>query len=145
MSPDFKTSWFSVAVLLLVLTASFLRAAPRSDRPASSAGNSIKGPEIFRQYCASCHGTDARGHGPASAALKRGAPDLTQIAKRNNGKFPAQHVRDIIEGKDTSAMAHGNREMPVWGPVFHFVEWDQDLGNVRLDAITKYLESIQEK
>jgi hypothetical protein len=42
-------------------------------------------------------------------------------------------------------MAHGNREMPVWGPVFHFVEWDQDLGNVRLDAITKYLESIQEK
>jgi hypothetical protein len=70
---------------------------------------------------------------------------LTQIAKRNNGKFPAQHVRDIIEGKDTSAMAHGNREMPVWGPVFHFVEWDQDLGNVRLDAITKYLESIQEK
>lgn len=132
-------------VLLLIGSVGFLFAAQQSEQAASSAGNSIKGPEIFRQYCASCHGTDAHGHGPASVALKHGAPDLTQIAKRNGGKFSAQQVRDIIEGKQTSATAHGNREMPVWGPVFHRVEWDQDLGNVRLDAITKYLESIQSK
>ena len=42
-------------------------------------------------------------------------------------------------------LAHGNREMPVWGPIFHEVEADQDWGEVRLDAITKHLESIQQK
>ena len=41
--------------------------------------------------------------------------------------------------------AHGDREMPVWGPIFHEVEVDQDWGEVRLDAITKHMESIQQK
>jgi len=34
---------------------------------------------------------------------------------------------------------------PIWGPIFHEVEADQDWGEVRLDAITKYIESIQQK
>jgi mono/diheme cytochrome c family protein len=132
-------------IVCLSVSTSLLLTAQQRDTSNSSARNPVKGSEIFRQYCASCHGSDARGHGPVSAALKRGAPDLTQISKRNSGKFPAQQVRDIIEGKDASQTAHGSREMPVWGPVFHRVEWDQDLGNVRLDAITRFLESLQEK
>jgi hypothetical protein len=35
--------------------------------------------------------------------------------------------------------------MTIWGPIFHEVEADQDWGEVRLDAITKYIESIQQK
>ena len=42
-------------------------------------------------------------------------------------------------------LAHGDREMRIWGPIFHEVESDQDWGEVRLDAITKYMESIQQK
>jgi hypothetical protein len=33
--------------------------------------------------------------------------------------------------------------MPIWGPIFHQIEFDQDLGNVRLEIVVKYLESIQ--
>jgi hypothetical protein len=35
--------------------------------------------------------------------------------------------------------------MPIWGPIFHRVEWDKDLGEIRLQNIIKYLESIQKK
>jgi hypothetical protein len=84
----------------------------------------------------------AKGNGPAAAALKVRVPDLTRIAKRNGGKFPADQVRAMIAGEDTKA-AHGSRTMPIWGPIFHQVEADQDWGQVRLENLTKYLESIQ--
>ena len=92
---------------------------------------------LFRRYCASCHGVDGRGHGPASVALKHGAPDLTRISQRNGGTFPFRRVKEIIEGNESGPLAHGSREMPVWGPIFHEVDSDMDLGEVRLDAVTK--------
>ncbi|MGC2539827.1 MAG: hypothetical protein WA372_01420, partial [Candidatus Sulfotelmatobacter sp.] len=72
--------------------------------------------------------------------------DLTLISSRNGGKFPYQQIKDIIQGKQTAPpAAHGSSEMPIWGPIFHQVEADQDWGEVRLDAVTKYLESLQQK
>jgi hypothetical protein len=41
-------------------------------------------------------------------------------------KFPTAWVRRIIAGDEDHA-AHGSREMPIWGPVFHQIENDQDL------------------
>ena len=117
----------------------------RGQSPAASAHNPFEGADIFRQYCAACHGADGRGHGPASVALKHAVPDLTKISRNNKGTFPAERVKKVIEGKDAGPVAHGNREMPIWGPIFHEVENDRDLGEVRLEAITKYLESIQQK
>lgn len=34
------------------------------------------GKDMFKQYCAACHGLNAKGHGPARAALKVPAADL---------------------------------------------------------------------
>jgi hypothetical protein len=48
-------------------------------------------------------------------------------------------------GADDLLPAHGSREMPIGGPIFHEIEFDQDLGNVRLEEVTRYLESIQRK
>ena len=117
-------------------------AAPRAERPARIP---IEGAKIFQYHCTACHGVDGRGHGPASSALKHTVPDLTRIAQRNGGKFPYQRVKDLIEGKQPAPLAHGDREMPIWGPIFHQVEADQDWGEVRLDAVTRQLESIQQK
>jgi mono/diheme cytochrome c family protein len=103
---------------------------------------SVKGPELFRAHCAACHGEDARGDGPMAAALKTTVPDLTVLAKNHGGEFPANRVRRMIAGDEIVA-SHGSREMPIWGPIFHQIEWDQDLGNVRLENLVKYLESIQ--
>jgi mono/diheme cytochrome c family protein len=130
---------------LFLLPGILLWAAQKEGQTPSPMRNPLAGTEIFRHYCASCHGVDGRGHGPASVALKHGAPDLTRIAQRNRGTFPFQRVKEIIEGKDQGPLAHGSREMPVWGPIFHEVESDMDLGEVRLDAVTKTIESMQQK
>jgi mono/diheme cytochrome c family protein len=46
------------------------------------------GEVMYKQYCAACHGADAKGHGPAAASLKMPPPDLTTLANRHDGKFP---------------------------------------------------------
>jgi mono/diheme cytochrome c family protein len=103
---------------------------------------SLKGPDLFRAYCAPCHGLSGKGDGPAAQALKEKIPDLTLLAKNHGGQFPAAGVLEVIAGDKVMA-SHGSREMPIWGPIFHRVEEDTDFGNVRLHNLVKYLESIQ--
>jgi mono/diheme cytochrome c family protein len=105
---------------------------------------SVKGADLYHAYCASCHGVDGKGNGPVAPALNTRPSDLTTIAQRNGGVFPTDRIRKVIEGEELIS-AHGSSEMPVWGPIFHRVEWDQDLGSVRLQNVTKYLETIQQK
>jgi mono/diheme cytochrome c family protein len=117
---------------------------PQSDEQFTKLIRSVEGPDLFRAYCASCHGKDAKGHGPVAASLKATVPDLTILAQKNGGSFPTDRVRRIITG-DHVISSHGSREMPVWGPIFHQVEEDVDRGYVRVDNLVKYLQSIQVK
>ncbi|MEQ1886892.1 MAG: c-type cytochrome [Bryobacteraceae bacterium] len=106
--------------------------------------NSIKGADLYRAYCASCHGADAKGSGPMAGSLKVKPSDLTRISERNNGAFPFPRVQKIISGEQQLPSGHGSREMPVWGPVFSQVTRDDmDLGRVRIDNLTRYLRDIQ--
>ena len=106
----------------------------------------VDGATIFRNNCAACHGIDGRGNGPVSKELKHELPDLTRLSQRNGGAFPTVHVRNtILFGADSLLPAHGSKAMPIWGPIFHEIEFDHDLGHVRLENIAKYLESIQRK
>jgi mono/diheme cytochrome c family protein len=105
--------------------------------------DSIQGPALFRTYCASCHGLDAKGNGPMAPLLKVRPGDLTRIAIRNRGLFPMQQVQKIISGEEQPNSGHGSREMPVWGPIFSQVTRDVDLGRVRVDNLSRYLRDIQ--
>ncbi len=105
--------------------------------------DSIQGPELYKAYCASCHGLDAKGNGPMAASLKTRPADLTRISLRNHGVFPIGQVQKIIAGKEQPAAGHGSREMPVWGPIFSRVTRDVDLGRVRIDNLVRYLRDIQ--
>ena len=105
---------------------------------------SLKGSDLFQAHCGACHGSDAKGSGPMASALKAKPPDLTVLAKNNGGQFPSARIRKKIMGDDV-VMSHGSREMPIWGPIFHQIEADQDFGNVRLQNLMTYLESIQVK
>lgn len=102
--------------------------------------NDLSGADSYRTYCASCHGVDGKGNGPAASALKKAPPDLTQIAKRNHGEFPAFRITHIIDGSEVLAV-HGSREMPIWGDYFR----DKLLLELREHNLTEYLRSIQQK
>ena len=132
-------------LLGLILLPAVLLPAQKQDKTTSSARDTVEGAKIFQYDCAVCHGTDGRGHGPDSVVLKHPVPDVTLISRRSGGQFPYQHVRAIIEGGKAGLVAQGDREMPIWGPIFHEVESDQDWGEVRLDAITRHMESIQQR
>ncbi|MBI2816351.1 MAG: cytochrome c [Acidobacteria bacterium] len=125
-------------------------AAQQSNAQASRSADetrliqSLNGGALYQAYCAACHGNDGRGNGPAAVSLKNQPPDLTRIAQRSGGKFPSDRVQEIIAGEN-GIPAHGSRSMPVWGPIFGQIAWDQDLGKVRIYNLAKYLESLQQK
>src|SRR5262245_52192216 len=104
--------------------------------------DSLTGRDSFDRYCASCHGPDGRGSGPVAAALKTRPADLTTLAERNGGVFPAERLRQLIEGRGPAA--HGDRTMPVWGVVFKRQgNATEDTAGARIDALVAYLQSIQ--
>ncbi len=110
-------------------------------KPTSAAS----GKEMYNSYCAVCHGTDGKGHGPAADALKTPPSDLTVLSKNNGGKYPALKVSSAIRG-DANVPAHGNKEMPVWGRVFQSISGGHESEVVqRIANLNRYIESLQAK
>jgi hypothetical protein len=97
-------------LIITSLTAGFAAAAQAEDFDI--------GKWEFQSSCASCHGTDGKGKGPVSEQLKVPPPDLTMLAKNNNGVFPTNAVYETINGLKTIP-THGTREMPIWGYRFN--------------------------
>ncbi len=103
------------------------------------------GKAMFDAYCASCHGIDGKGHGPAAPAMKSPVPDLTMLAKSNGGKYPGFSVTEVLRVTKPLA-AHGSNQMPVWGPVFSQVSRHDDaVVQQRIHNLNTYIESLQQK
>src|SRR5262249_24668078 len=101
------------------------------------------GVDTFKAYCASCHGPNAKGDGPAAKALSKAPADLTTIAKRHGGNFSIADVENTIRGTSEMA-AHGSREMPIWGPVFDSISSnDKAIVQLKVTNLVTYLKSIQ--
>jgi mono/diheme cytochrome c family protein len=104
------------------------------------------GSHLFRTYCAACHGTSARGDGPLADSFRRRPADLTTIAKRAGGVFPAAQVFRIIDGRQR-VPGHGGPDMPVWGDAFKRSVLVADEASVkrRIEQLVSFLETIQER
>jgi mono/diheme cytochrome c family protein len=142
------TKYLSSLAVSAVLLAGGLAVAQSTHREKSNPApliSSIEGPNLYKAYCASCHGIGAKGDGVMTASLKVKPSDLTRIAARNGGKFPLMRMERIISGEELPPNGHGTSEMPVWGPIFSHVGRDQDLGPVRIDNLARYLRDIQVK
>ena len=144
---------FFSAVVALVFA---LALAAQSQPPAAETQPVIKhvpiqqtsaasGEEMYASYCAACHGRDGKGSGPAAGALKVLPADLTVLARKNGGKYPALKVSSIIRGEDVIA-SHGSRDMPIWGRLFWSISGGND-GEVlqRVVNLNRHLESLQAK
>jgi mono/diheme cytochrome c family protein len=142
--------WLMVASLTAVLAA----AAQAEDFDAGKAE--------FQSSCASCHGTEGKGKGPVSEQLKVPPADLTVLAKKNNGVFPVSRLYETIDGRQP-LLAHGTRDMPIWGERFnpimnypHIIDQTYDaldpsrqsrevVVRTRILAVIDYLSRIQQK
>jgi mono/diheme cytochrome c family protein len=129
----------TLALPLLLAQAPTIKKVPvRYTSPAS-------GSEMYQSYCASCHGAKGLGDGPVAPYLKAAIPDLTTLAKLNQGVYPAQRVAQVIRG-EVGVKTHGVREMAVWGPVFLSLNNSQEpVVRIRVTNLTSYLETLQAK
>jgi mono/diheme cytochrome c family protein len=126
-----------IVAMTLAATAAHPAAQPAAPRPPDGAS-------LYKVYCASCHGANARGDGAVAQFLKSPPADLTRIASRANGVFPSGDVFKIIDGRQRIG-AHGDSAMPVWGDGFSRVISGSSAADnrARIEALVKYLEGIQ--
>jgi mono/diheme cytochrome c family protein len=124
-----------------VLAAGVTLAQPRSDL----------GRIEYEANCQSCHGVGGRGDGPYSVNLKLPVPDLTLLAQRSGGVFPADRVQRLIDGRE-DLKGHGGRQMPIWGLRYGKDAVEYFRGDVadpetftrqRVQALTAYLRTLQ--
>jgi mono/diheme cytochrome c family protein len=104
----------------------------------------VAGSSLFKTYCATCHGVDAKGDGPLADQLRVRPPDLTRFAHRNGGSFDKEKARRIIDGREP-VKGHGGPDMPVWGDVFKRAEesYDEKKAQQRIESLVAYLSDIQ--
>ena len=135
---------FLLALVLagtIILVSQETKSVKHSTAAATSPAS---GKEMFMSYCASCHGRDAKGNGPAAAALKQAPADLTGLARQHRGMYPSDLVTSVLRGQK-QLMAHGDQDMPVWGPLFwKMSQGHEELVQMRIANLNKYLESLQE-
>jgi len=131
------------AFLLFIACVASAGAGPAIDESQLPPSYVPTGEQMFKEYCAACHGADAKGHGPSAGLLLTPPPDLTTLAKRHMGKFPYDYVKDVLEfGKGTSA--HGSSDMPTWGPIFRYYDKQNERAvQRRIKNLCDYLASLQ--
>jgi mono/diheme cytochrome c family protein len=132
-------------LLLAISVSSAVMAAQAIKKVSPQPTSPASGDEMFKTYCAACHGKEGKGDGPAAPALKKSPANLTELTARNGGKFPELRVFNAIQG-DPEVVSHGSKDMPVWGSVFSSLARGQD-GQVqmRISNLTAYIKSIQVK
>lgn len=133
----------AIGALAFVFAAAPAHAQTKIERTTAKPIASVQGVDTFKAYCASCHGPEAKGNGPAAKALAKAPADLTTITKRHNGTFSTTDVEQVIRGTN-ELVSHGSREMPIWGPVFDSVNGnDKALVQLRVTNLVNYIKSIQ--
>ncbi len=107
----------------------------------------------YESACAVCHGLNGKGDdGPLKELLVKPVPNLTVVAKNNNGVFPFDRVYKIIDGRE-EVKSHGPRDMPIWGRAFtnqtslyfnNYPETDtESAARSRILALTEYVYRLQ--
>ena len=81
--------------------------------PAAIAGDPVlvRGREIYRERCVSCHGPEGRGDGPIAKGLAGPAPRNLVADPWKHGDGPEQVLAVLRDGVKDSAM-------PAWGGTY---------------------------
>jgi len=133
------------ALLFMLACIAAVARAQEKKSPHPLASVPVSGAQLYKRYCAVCHGNDLKGGGPVSTEFKNPPSDLTTLAVRHEGKFPDAYVEDVLQN-GVKTPAHGNTEMPIWGPIFASIPGtNPDLAKTRITNLTSYIKSMQAK
>lgn len=136
---------------LTALAAVLLTAGCLPEKAATASGEKERvlttGVGDFTRFCADCHGPEGKGNGPAAAGLKPRPADLTQLSRKNGGKFPRLTVMNRIDGY---TMGKSDSPMPAFGDLLEGKTVLFDSGDGietptpwRLVALQRYVETLQ--
>jgi mono/diheme cytochrome c family protein len=139
-----RVPWILPGVFTIATAFAFVNVGARAQEPSAPSVQSVAGSANFDQYCVVCHGKDARGTGPLAATLKKKPADLTELAKRNGGVFPAEMVHQVIDGSKP-IKGHGGGDMPEWGAAFgrSADTTNADAVKLRIASIVEFLATKQ--
>ena len=138
---------FAARFLVITLGVGVLIGSAAAGEQAKQAPvYGVSGAYTYRTYCASCHGTGGKGDGPLADSLRFHPPDLTLLAQRNGGEYPAEKIHRIVDGR-SPLKGHGGPDMPVWGDAFRNAEtgYDDEQVKEKIRSVVDYLKTIQAK
>jgi mono/diheme cytochrome c family protein len=142
---DMNSRFTTIAILLSGFWLLAAQSAPQIKKTTASPTSPTSGKDMYVQYCATCHGKEGKGDGPAAKALKAQPTNLTTLTVNNHGTFPDFRIARVIEGNDNVA-AHGSRDMPIWGEVFNRMDaGGTATTKLRVENLTGYIKSLQTK
>jgi mono/diheme cytochrome c family protein len=137
-----------IGTLLAVTSFCFAQETqkPEVKKTVIKQTNAASGKEMYTQYCAPCHGVDGAGKGPAAPAMKSQPTDLTQLARKHDGQYPANTVAGVLKFGSGANAAHGSADMPIWGPLFQSLDkYHDSVVQQRISNIVTYIETLQAK
>jgi mono/diheme cytochrome c family protein len=128
-------------------TAGAQAVRPSSQKPAAShAADSqgVSGANEYRTHCANCHGADGKGDGPFAENLRFHPADLTLLAGRRGGAYPAEDVYRIIDGR-RPLRGHGGPDMPIWGDAFRSADsgFGDGAAKEKIRSVVEYVRTLQ--
>lgn len=109
------------------------------------------GEEIYKTHCVVCHGEAGAGDGMVGVLFTQPPSDLRLLSRNSSGVFPTEQVIDAIYGR-RPIQAHGQTEMPIWGPYFMTQALEsptidpKDAAMImqgRVLSVVSYLQSLQ--
>lgn|SRR5579859_7472881 len=139
------TTRFALAGLFLLALGgvSLLAQDKKNQAVPSRYSDPTSGTQMYKDYCAACHGPKGMGDGPAVRSLKTTPPDLGTLAQRNGGRYPSAYVLQVLRS-GPNPQAHSKSEMPLWWSKFRDMD-TKNIAELRINNLAQFLESLQRK
>lgn len=126
---------------ILTFLETIQRPADFEQQSARTVAMVRAGAPLFATHCAPCHGANGRGLTAPGSAAGITAPDLTTIARRTGGRIDTGQLYESIARRDHK----GGGAMPAWDQALRKAGWPAALVATNLEAIARYVASIQQR
>ena len=154
-----KTLRFSRLVIVVLAVIGLAASAAAQSRPPignlkvvvvpARATYDVDGAALYEVYCASCHGKDLKGYGPAGRFTRVQPIDLTiahagHTTQRDRAMHIAASLGDVHSVPASQSMNQTTLDMPDWVPIFKAMSHASQCGAaLRIANVSNYIASLQ--